>query len=76
MLVGKAVEQLKCTSLGQAPGLSYKHWTRLGRDKHSSLLRKFINYGRKMFYKIGPWYNITSAQCYKTFLSVIYEISE
>jgi hypothetical protein len=24
-------------------------------DKHSSLLRKFVNYGRKKFYSIGPW---------------------
>jgi len=24
------------------------------RDKHSSLLQKFINYARKKFYKIGP----------------------
>ncbi len=32
---------------------------RLGRkrnvgDKHSSLLQKFINYGQKKFYNIGP----------------------
>ncbi len=25
------------------------------RDKHSSLLRKFVNYGWKKFYNIGPW---------------------
>jgi hypothetical protein len=25
------------------------------RDKRSSLLRKFITYGRKKFYNIGPW---------------------
>jgi hypothetical protein len=24
------------------------------RDKRSSLLRKFVNYGRKKFYNIGP----------------------
>ena len=23
-------------------------------DKHSSLLQKFVNYGRKKFYNIGP----------------------
>ncbi len=28
---------------------------RLALDKHSSLLRKFVNYGRKKFYNIGPW---------------------
>jgi hypothetical protein len=30
------------------PGLGHKHWTRLeklARDKHSSLLQKFVNYG-------------------------------
>ncbi len=25
------------------------------RDKHSSLLRTFTNYGRKKFNNIGPW---------------------
>jgi hypothetical protein len=25
------------------------------KDKHSSLLRKYVNYGQKMFYNIGPW---------------------
>jgi hypothetical protein len=28
---------------------------RLARGKHSSLLRKFVAYGRKKFYNIGPW---------------------
>jgi hypothetical protein len=32
-------------------------------DKQSSLLRKFVNYGRKKAYNIGLW----AAQCYKTF---------
>jgi hypothetical protein len=27
---------------------------RLARDKQSSLLRKSVNYGRKMFYSTGP----------------------
>jgi hypothetical protein len=27
---------------------------RLARDKHSSLLQKFVNYGRKKFYRIVP----------------------
>jgi hypothetical protein len=27
---------------------------KLARDKHSSLLQKFLNYGRKKFYNIGP----------------------
>jgi hypothetical protein len=28
---------------------------RLARNRHSSLLQKFINYGEKKFYNIGPW---------------------
>ncbi len=28
---------------------------RLASDKHPSLLRIFVNYGRKKFYNIGPW---------------------
>jgi hypothetical protein len=27
----------------------------LARDKHSYLLRKFVNYGHKKFNNIGPW---------------------
>jgi hypothetical protein len=37
-------------------------WTRLeklARDKHSSLVQKFVNYEQKKFYDIGPW-----GQCY------------
>jgi hypothetical protein len=30
----------------------------LARDKHSSLLRTLVNYGRKTFYNIGPWDNV------------------
>jgi hypothetical protein len=38
-------------------GLTCKHQTRLdslARDKHSSLIRKIVNYDRKKFYRIGP----------------------
>jgi hypothetical protein len=48
---------LRCSTLGKAPGLSHEHQTkveRLARDKHSSLLRNFGNYGPKKFYRIGP----------------------
>ncbi len=76
MFVGKAkayarVEQLKCTSLVLGPGLSYKHWTRLERlvrDKHSSLLRKFVNYDRKEFYNIGPRWQHGSQKSFTTFI--------
>jgi hypothetical protein len=27
---------------------------KVARDKRSSLLQKFVNYGRKKFYRIGP----------------------
>ncbi len=48
--------------------------TTLGKlvsNSHSSFLRKLINYRWIEFCKIGSW-----AQCYKTFLSVIFEISQ
>jgi hypothetical protein len=52
MFAGKAgaypsEASFRCSTLG--------HWTgleRLARDKHSSLLRKFVNCGRKKFYRI------------------------
>ncbi len=28
---------------------------KLSKDKHFSLLQKFINYDRQKFYNIGPW---------------------
>ncbi len=48
--------------------LAYKQQTRLewiARDKHSSLLQKFVNYGQKKFHNIGP-----RRQCYKPFCFV------
>ncbi len=30
-------------------------WKKLAKSKHSSLLRKIINYGRKKFHNVGPW---------------------
>ncbi len=56
----------RCSTLGQAPGLTHKHQTRLARDKHSSLLQKSVNYDRKKFYSTGPW-----GQSHKTFLEYI-----
>ena len=32
------------------------------RDKHSSLLRKCVNYGQKKFYNIGPRIELMRAQ--------------
>ncbi len=46
-----------CSPLGKGPGLNHKHYLsliRLSRDKHSSLLRTFANYGRKKFYQRRP----------------------
>ncbi len=43
---------IRCSTLGWAPGLTHKHNSRLersARDKHSSLLRTFVNYGRNSF---------------------------
>ncbi len=47
--------------------LTCKHSTRLekpAKDKHPSLIRTFINYGRKKCYNIGSW-----SQYHKTLLS-------
>ncbi len=52
---------MKGASFGKAPGLTHKHQTKLERlasDKHSSLLRKSVNYGRKKFYGLAPDVNI------------------
>ncbi len=50
-----------------------KHYTRLeslGRDKHSSLLRAFVNYGQKLYTTLA-----TGADVIKHVLSVIYRFS-
>ncbi len=47
----------RCSTPRQATDLRHIHQIRLerlARDKHSSLLRKLVNYGRKKFYEIGP----------------------
>ncbi len=47
----------KCSIIGETLNIKIKYLTQLestARDKHSSLLRKFVNYGRKKFYNIGP----------------------
>ncbi len=46
------VRHFKCSSLGQAPGLTHRHQITLKRDKHSSLLLTIVNYGRKKFQSI------------------------
>ncbi len=46
----------RCSTLMQATGLTHKHYVRLerlARDKHTSKLRKFVNYRRKKFYNVG-----------------------
>ncbi len=53
------------STLGQAPGLAHKQYhrlERLARGKHYSSLQKFVTYGRKKFYIIGP-----RCQCYSAF---------
>ncbi len=47
----------KCSTIGSALSINLKYSTTLGRtakDKHSSILRKFVNCGRKKFYNTGP----------------------
>ncbi len=53
----------RCPTLRQAPGLTHKQQTsleRLATDKHSSLLRTFVNYVRKKFYNIGHRMSVKS----------------
>ncbi len=47
---------------------------RPAKDKHSSLLRKFLNYGRKKFYNIGPK-NVAKRVGSDRFENHIFEIS-
>ncbi len=62
MFVGKAKSLPKWSNfgfspLGQALGLTCTQKTKiekLASDKHSSLLRTFVNYDRKKFHNIGP----------------------
>jgi hypothetical protein len=57
MFTGKSRAYPNEAPLRLAPGFTHKHCTRLerlARDKHSSLLRKFVNYNCKKFYNIGP----------------------
>ncbi len=67
MFAGKAAAYLneapfRCSTLGWAPDLAQKHYTRLERhatDKHSSLLQKSVYYGQKTVKcsNIGPWFD-------------------
>jgi hypothetical protein len=46
-----------CSTQGQPPSFTHKHlaWLeKLDSDKHSSLLCRFVNYGRKFFITLGP----------------------
>jgi hypothetical protein len=59
----------RCSTLGQAPCLAPKHWTkleRLARDKHTSLLRTLIRY------VLEHWHLV---QCSHNFLQKSYENS-
>jgi hypothetical protein len=52
------LEHLKGVSLREALALPVNiglGWKRLAKNKHSSLLQKFINYVNKKFYSTGPW---------------------
>jgi hypothetical protein len=55
MSVGKARAYSKAEAVALPTNIKLS-WKRLTRDKHSSLLHTFVNYGRKKFDKIGPWW--------------------
>ncbi len=44
---------------------------RLFQDKHSSLVRTLVNYGRTKFYDIGPRYAVISCLCYKYMMTIV-----
>ncbi len=67
----------RISTLGQASGLTYKHQDgleRLARYKHSSLLRKSLNYGCKKIYKIGPWLRLPSSKGSNDLLTVFLQV--
>ncbi len=76
IFVGKARAYLSKSSFRfSTPGLTFKHYTRLERlvrDKHTSLLRTFVNYGRKFFI---TWTPGAGAIVIKLFADVSYELS-
>jgi hypothetical protein len=63
MFAGKAAAHMSeapfgYPTLGLAPGLTLKHYTRLerlAREQHYRLLQKLLNYGHKKFYEC-QWY--------------------
>ncbi len=64
---------LSCSAVRYAPGFIHKHQTRLerlARDKYISLVRAFVNYGRKSFITLGPVPNVI-----KIFAAVSYNFS-
>jgi hypothetical protein len=44
------------------------------RDKHSNLLRFFVNYGRKRFYNIGPCLPRVNLKAIQQFYPALLEI--
>jgi hypothetical protein len=44
------------------PYLQASRLERLNKDKRYSLLQKSVYYGRKKFYRIGPWPSFTALQ--------------
>jgi hypothetical protein len=55
--------QVLRSRVGSWPHLQTLDWLeRLARDKHSSILRKSVNYGCKKLYRIGPWLKIPHQQ--------------
>jgi hypothetical protein len=47
---------------------SVEYAGKLGRDKHSTLMQKFVNYGQKNFITLSPGVKVT-----KLFTDIIYE---
>jgi hypothetical protein len=63
----------RCSTLGEAPGLTHKNeirLERLARDKQSTSLQKLVNNARKSFIGLAPGvFNV------KLFTAVIFAVS-
>ncbi len=72
MFVSRATTYLseapfRCSNIGQTPDLIHKHWTipeKLARDKHASLLLKFVNYVPKKFIALVLGGKVSSKKVY------------
>ncbi len=64
------MKPLRCYTLGQAPGLAHKHYTRLERLVGDELFTNIHKCARKKFYNIGTSCNIHKTS-YKNLITIL-----